>query len=46
VATTNGATLYAAALASSLSAGALLVLSWWMSGQRAFVAQRRDEWWL
>jgi O-antigen/teichoic acid export membrane protein len=46
MATTSGATLYAAALASSLSAVALLVLSWWMSGQSAFVVQRRDEWWL
>ena len=40
----DGSILYAAAVASSLSAGALLVLSWWMSGHQAFVEQRRDEW--
>jgi len=43
-ATGNGAILYAAAVASALSAGALLVLSWWMSRHTAFVRQRLDEW--
>ena len=46
LATDDGTRLYAAAIASSVSAVALLVLSWWMSGQWGFVAQRRDEWWL
>lgn len=40
----NGSILYAAAVASSLSAGSLLLLSWWMSGSMAFVRQRQDEW--
>ena len=39
-----GAKLYAAATASSLSAGVLLLLSWWMSGQASVVRNRRDEW--
>ena len=40
----NGSILYAAAVASSLSAGSLLLLSWWMSGHMTFVRQRQDEW--
>ena len=40
----NGAKLYAAAVASSLSAGVLLVLSWWMSGEMPTVRARQDEW--
>ena len=40
----NGAKLYAAAIASSLSAGVLLVLSWWMSGEITSVRARQDEW--
>ena len=40
----NGAKLYAAAIASSLSAGVLLVLSWWMSGEMPTVRARQDEW--
>ena len=40
----NGSILYAAAIASSLSAGSLLLLSWWMSGHTSFVRQRQDEW--
>jgi O-antigen/teichoic acid export membrane protein len=40
----GGEVLYAAALASSLSAGALLLLSWWMSGEMAFVRGRSDDW--
>jgi O-antigen/teichoic acid export membrane protein len=43
-ATADGVILYAAAVASALSAGVLLVLSWWMSRHTAFVRQRRDEW--
>jgi O-antigen/teichoic acid export membrane protein len=46
MATTDGAVLVAAALASSLSGAMLLVFSWTMSGQQAFVLHRRDEWWL
>ncbi len=46
MATTDGAVLVAAALASSLSGAMLLVFSWTMSGQHAFVLHRRDEWWL
>lgn len=44
MATTDGAVLVAAALASSLSGVMLLVFSWTMSGQHAFVLHRRDEW--
>lgn len=40
----NGAKLYAAATASSLSAGVLLLLSWWMSGNVNAVKARQDEW--
>ena len=40
----NGAKLYAAATASSLSAGVLLLLSWWMSGSAKAVKARQDEW--
>ena len=32
------------AVASSLSAGGLLVLSWWMSGEMPTVRARQDEW--
>jgi hypothetical protein len=39
-----GRKLYAAAVASSLSAGVLLMLSWWMSGELEVVRHRRDEW--
>lgn len=44
LATAEGTILYAAAVASALSAGVLLVLSWWMSRHVAFVRQRQDEW--
>lgn len=40
----NGAKLYAAATASSLSAGVLLLLSWWMSGNMGAIRARQDEW--
>ena len=40
----NGAKLHAAATASSLSAGVLLLLSWWMSGSAKAVKARQDEW--
>ena len=36
--------LYAAAVASSLSAGVLLLLSWRMSGGMDFVRERQDDW--
>ena len=39
-----GQKLYAGAVASSLSAGVLLLLSWWMSGELDVVRHRRDEW--
>ena len=39
-----GQILFAAALASTASAGALLVLSWWFSQENAFVSARRDDW--
>jgi hypothetical protein len=39
-----GQKLYAGAVASSLSAGVLLLLSWWMSGELGAVQHRRDEW--
>jgi hypothetical protein len=42
----DGAVLVAAAIASSVSAVMLLVLSWVLSGQQAFIAARRNEWWL
>jgi O-antigen/teichoic acid export membrane protein len=45
-AATDGQTLFAAAVAGSLSAVSLLLLSWWMSGHLSIVVQRRDEWWL
>jgi O-antigen/teichoic acid export membrane protein len=40
----DGAKLYAAATASSLSACVLLLLSWWMSGDMPAVRARQDEW--
>ena len=39
-----GHRLYAAAVASSLSAGVLLLLSWRMSGGMDFVRERQDDW--
>ncbi len=42
--TDAGQTLYAGAIASSLSAGVLLLLSWWMSGEFNGVKDRRNEW--
>tara|TARA_B100000900_G_scaffold145586_1_gene123390 strand:+ start:4132 stop:5586 length:1455 start_codon:yes stop_codon:yes gene_type:complete len=39
-----GQKLYAGAVASSLSAGILLLLSWWMSGELPFVRDRQKEW--
>ncbi len=42
-ASTDAQRLYGAALASSLSAGALLVLSWWMSGEAVLVKMRKDD---
>jgi O-antigen/teichoic acid export membrane protein len=44
IADTPGGVLYGAAVASTLSAGAMLLLSWWMSQQQAFIRQRRDDW--
>ena len=43
-ATSDGTVLFAAAWASTVSAGALLVLSWVMGDDLAFVSSRRDEW--
>ena len=43
-ATSDGTVLFAAAWASTVSAGALLVLSWVMGEDLAFVSSRRDEW--
>ena len=42
--TDSGQKLFAAALASSLSAGVLLVLSWHMSEAWAMVRARKDDW--
>tara|TARA_B100000459_G_scaffold144082_1_gene106342 strand:+ start:77 stop:856 length:780 start_codon:yes stop_codon:yes gene_type:complete len=42
--TDPGQKLYAGAVASSLSAGLLLLLSWWMSGEFTSVRDRQKEW--
>ena len=44
MAESSGSVLYAAALASTVSAGALMMLSWGMSRHTSFIQKRRDEW--
>jgi len=44
LASTPGGWLRAGAVASSLSAGVLLVASWLMSGQKGWVRARSDDW--